>query len=81
MSVPPKSIKVGRCYLSYGCSGQMRRVVRISPEGLVQYETQAPSFRAGSVWAGGALDLALFASSVEREVPCDWSPEAIEENP
>ena len=36
MSVPPERIEVGKCYLME--SGQVRRVLRIMPDGRFQYE-------------------------------------------
>ncbi len=72
MSVPPESIRAGQCYLTE--TGQIRRVLRVLPDGRVQYEYRGaanPQIR----WKDGIQDRRSFAFLVEREVPCDWSPE------
>ncbi len=76
MTIPPESVEVGRCYL--GDSGQVRRVVRLWPDGRVQYETRSRYQRNAKTWKPGLLDGQAFAATVEREVPCDWTPEADE---
>jgi hypothetical protein len=73
MSVSPESIKVGQCYLTL--SGQVRRVVRLLPDGRVQYETRGGAVARAFNWRTDVLDLRSFAFSVERPVPCDWTPE------
>ncbi len=73
MSIPPESIEVGKCYL--GDNGQVRRVVRIWPDGRVQYETRSAPLSHAKTWKPGMLQVSDFASSVQREVPCDWAPE------
>ncbi len=70
MSIEPQSIQVGQCYLSDG--GMVRRVVRILPDGRVQYE-----WRGGNRlnWKPGILSSLEFTASTERLVPCSWAPE------
>ncbi len=71
MSVPPESIEVGKCYEAQGTRAkQLRRVIRVLPDGRVQYESRGP--RSG--WRPGVQERRSFALSVEREVPCDWTP-------
>jgi hypothetical protein len=73
LSIEPASIQAGHCYLT--TNGQVRRVLRLLPDGRVQYE-----FRNGAVaralgWKAGVLDLRSFAFLAERVVPYDWTPE------
>jgi hypothetical protein len=72
MSIAPESIQVGKCYLTK--MGTIRRVTGLLP-GRVRYE-QRPAHR--TTWANyrtDILDLRSFAFTVERLVPCDWTPE------
>ncbi len=72
MTIPPESIQVGRWYLAKGEKAiRIRRVVRLMPDGRVQYEQRTPK----TVWQSGIQDLRSFAAMLEREVPCGWSPE------
>jgi hypothetical protein len=73
MTVPPESIQVGKCYLSN--NGMVRRVVRLMPDGRVQYETRSGPLRNAKTWKPGMLQIRDFASSAQREVPCNWAPE------
>jgi hypothetical protein len=73
MSVPPESIEVGKCYLAGSQLGpRVQRVVAILPNRRVQYEWRK---RQGRKWKPGVLDLREFAFGVDREVPCDWTPD------
>jgi hypothetical protein len=51
----------------------VRRVVRILPDGRVQYE-----WRGGNRlnWKPGILSSLEFTASTERLVPCNWTPES-----
>jgi hypothetical protein len=72
MSIAPESIQVGQCYLTN--MGTVRWVTGLLP-GRVQYQ-QRPGHRP--TWANhrtDILDLRSFAFSVERAVPCEWTPE------
>ncbi len=73
MTIPPESIAVGRCYLTDG--NIVRRVVRILPDRRIQYE-----WRGGHrmKWKSGILSSREFALAAEREISCDWTPEADE---
>ena len=73
MTIPPESIEVGKCYL--GDNGKVWRVVRLWPDSRVQFEFRARSRGEARVWKPGMLLLRDFASSAQREVPCDWAPE------
>ena len=82
MSLPPESIEVGRCYLARGYlvaggkSLRVRRVKQIPPDGRIQFERRRGPIPEGRPWPmSGIMRLDAFASSVEREVPCDWMPE------
>ncbi len=70
MTLPPESIQAGQCYLTD--AGHVRRVVRVMPDGRVQYE-----FRRGHrvQWKSGILAGTSFALQADCEVPCDWTPE------
>jgi hypothetical protein len=74
MSAPPESLEVGKCYLVR--TGQpkhsqgIRRIVRIMPDGRVQFE-QRVGLSRGFGWKAGVQDARSFALMVEREVPCD----------
>ena len=67
MSIAPEEVQVGRCYL---VDGNLRRVLRIMPDGRVQYEHRGTG--RTKLWKPGMLDLVAFASSAECKVPCDW---------
>jgi hypothetical protein len=79
MSVPPESIEAGKCYFvrpyRSGRSGGIRRVVRIFSDGRIQFEHRTSVARPTG-WKPGVQDLHSFAAMVEREVPCNWTPES-----
>ncbi len=75
MSVPLKSLEVGKCYLME--TGHVRRVVRIMPDGRIQYEHRVGHV-VPRIWKAGIQDGRSFAVTIEREVPWDWTPEADE---
>ena len=71
MAILPESIEVGKCYLME--TGHVRRVVRIKPDGRVQFmHRQGHTLKN---WKVSSDKRRSFALMVEREVPCDWSPE------
>jgi hypothetical protein len=72
MPIPLGSVEVGKCYLME--TGQVRRVMRIMPDGRLQYEHRM-GHAAPKVWRSGIQGGHLFAATVEREVSCDWTPE------
>ncbi len=81
MSLPPESIEVGRCYLARsfhtGRDGylRIRRVVEIRPDGCVQFDQRRGPVVPGRPWPGrNTMRLAVFATSAERQIPCDWAP-------
>jgi hypothetical protein len=74
MSIPPESIEPGRCYLTQ--AGHVRRVVRIKPNGRVQF-----MYRPGDAlknWRVGGDMRRSFAAVALREIPCDWTSETNE---
>ncbi len=73
MTIPPESIEVGKCYLT--TTGQVRRVIRIMPNGRVQYEHRLGHAILKRQWPSNIAEARTFAFAVEREVPCDWTPE------
>jgi hypothetical protein len=73
MTIPSESVEVGKCYL--GDNGQARRVVRLWPDGRVQYETRARYRPNATTWKPGMLSGLAFAVTALREVPCDWTPD------
>ncbi len=75
MSVPPETIKAGQCYLAMGGKPlRFRRVIRVLPDGRVQYEQRSPK----TAWQRGIQYKDVFASMLQREVPCGWVPEGEE---
>ena len=76
MAVPPESIKAGRCYLTD--AGRIQRVMEITPDGKVHYAHRSTR-STHRAWTPGTALLRTLANITEREVPCDWSPEADEE--
>jgi hypothetical protein len=73
MSIAPDAIEIGRCYLTD--TGKIRRPLRILPDGRVQFDWRAGSTVPKGAWRTDVIDLRSFAFSVERPVPCDWTPE------
>jgi hypothetical protein len=73
VSIPPESLEVGKCYLAKGGrSLRIRRLVQLLPDGRVQYEQRSPK----TAWQMRIQVRDVFASMLQREVPCDWTPEA-----
>jgi hypothetical protein len=72
VSLPPESLEVGKCYLTN--TGQVRRVLVMLP-GRVQFERRVKTRGLKLGWIRDIAETRAFASSVEREVPCDWTPE------
>jgi hypothetical protein len=69
MPAPPESVEAGKCYLcETGNDPRVRRVIRVLPNGLVQYEQMTR-------WQKRAQYKDVFAAMASREVPCDWTPE------
>jgi hypothetical protein len=50
--------------------------MRVLPDGRVQYEARGGAVARAFNWRTDILDLRSFAFSVERPVPCDWTPES-----
>ncbi len=72
MSLPPVSIEVGKCYLTG--SGRVWRIVQIMPDGRIVYEWRSP--RAGAKkWYAGMINAVAAGALIQREVPCEWTPE------
>ncbi len=73
MSIPPESIQVDRCYLTEG--GFIRKVTSTGSDGWVHYgERDSTGDWPDKRWTR-RLRRQAFASSAEREVPCDWTLE------
>jgi hypothetical protein len=70
MSLCPKSLEVGRCYLTDG--NTVGRVIAVLWDRRIQYE-----WRGGqrTKWKAEILSGREFAQQAEREVPCDFTPE------
>ncbi len=78
MSLPPESIREGRCYLADGRAyPQVRQVLHIHADGRVLYRSRPPR-PVRDRWARGVCDLKAFALATSREVPCDWTPDCDE---
>jgi hypothetical protein len=70
MSIPPEGPEVGQCYLTE--DGRVRKVMRLLPDGRIRYRYRGPLSKR---WRSGTLDHRSFVSTIERPVPCDWTPE------
>ncbi len=73
MTIPLENIDVGKCYVMK--TGQLRHVVRLMSNGQIQYEHRPPRQANAKTWKPGMQSGRSFADLVEREVPCDWTPE------
>ena len=71
MSIPPESIQVDRCYLTE--SGSLRQVTLTGSDGWVRYKERVGT----GPWHSWTRKLRKqdFAAAIERQVPCDWTPE------
>ncbi len=78
MAVSLGVIAVGKCYLVNSVQGaRVRRVLALRADGLVQYEGRLGRAEPGQAWPlQSTMGLQMFAVQAEREVPCDWSLEA-----
>ncbi len=75
MSIPSETIKAVQYYLAKGGKAlRIRRVIRVLPDGRVQYEQRSPK----TTWQRGIQYKDVFASMLQREVPCGWVPEGEE---
>ncbi len=73
MAIPPEEITVGRCYLMLrGDVPHVRYVAYIEPDGRVHDLDRT----AKKHWRPAIQERRYFALTSEREVPCDWTPEA-----
>jgi hypothetical protein len=70
MTIPLESVEAGKCYLTN--TGRVWRIMRILPDGRVQYEHRADIFVHGDPKPGMLTTLPAEVE-IEREVPCDWS--------
>ena len=77
MSIDPKSIAVGQCYLTR--TGYVRRVVSVAEGQVKADQRRRPVPENGRLWPRTiVLPLAQFTSTIVRAVPCDWTSEADE---
>ena len=69
MPIDAKDVKLGRCYTT--ANGQHRRVVNISKDNKVTYESWGGNvgYQGGSL-SRNTVDLNVFAKDVEKEIPC-----------
>jgi hypothetical protein len=75
MFIAPEIVEVGKCFLtSAGSYSPMRRVVSIAPSRRAVFEARR-MLHHRAVWTPGEQSSRSLAASVEREVPCDWTPE------
>jgi hypothetical protein len=74
MSIDPKSIAVGQCYLTR--SGFVRRVVSVAEGQVTADQRRGPVPENGRPWPRTiVLPLAQFVSTADRPVACDWTTE------
>jgi hypothetical protein len=71
MSIPPESIRTGKCYLT--TNGQVARVLKLEADG-VYYEFRSGVLAMPSMWTRAITTCQSFNHRAEREVPCDWTP-------
>ena len=75
MSIPHKSIEVGKCYLADRRQApQVWRVVVTFPDGRLEYQHRSADPAKKQLWRIAMTTAVLFAGAVTREVPCDWMP-------
>ncbi len=75
MTVSPESIEVGKCYLAdRRQSPQVWQVTTIFADGRLEYKNRPIDPKARQHWRSARTTAPLFALTVTREVPCDWSP-------
>ncbi|HEX2555099.1 MAG TPA: hypothetical protein VHL98_15480 [Microvirga sp.] len=72
MAVPVSALEVGKCYLTN--TGRIWRIMQIMPDGRVLYEHRSQSLYV-EAQKPGMLAALPAEVQVEREVPCDWTPE------
>jgi hypothetical protein len=65
MSTPPEGPEVGQCYLTE--DGRVRKVMRLLPDGRIRYRYRGPL---------STLDHRSCVLTIERPVPCNWTPES-----
>ena len=73
MSIPPGSIQAGKCYLTR--NDQVVRVEKLLLDGSVIYAFRSSSVAKVFGWTGAQAEIRSFLHLLEREVPCDWTPE------
>ncbi len=77
MAIPFSALEAGKCYLTN--TGRVWKVLRIMPDGRVQYEHRLARGDT-RFWAPGMLITLPAEVEIEREVPWGWTPEADKEN-
>jgi hypothetical protein len=75
MPLSVSALEVGKCYLTN--SGRVWRIVQVMPDGRVSYEQRGrhPRSRTSSTWKSGSMETQKIGLLLNREVPCDWTPE------
>ena len=72
MPIPLTNVTVGKYYLTRrGDTPHVRYVVSIEANGRVHYLDRT----AKKHWRPCIQERRYFASTIEREVPCDWTPD------
>ena len=73
MGIPVDGIAVGKCFVTE--IGQVLRVLEVK-DGKVKYESRGKTAHGGSWGDIAAVADGKFARDVDREVPCDYDPDA-----
>jgi hypothetical protein len=73
VSVRPDSLQAEKCYLI--TDGRVAPVLKVFPRGDVHCAVRSGNVPKAFQWTGAVADVQSFSDLVEREVPCDWSPE------
>ncbi len=76
MALPLENIEVGKCYLTR--NAQVARVMSLLSDGYVVYAFRNSAAARAAGWTEARSHLRTFVLLIEREVPCDWTPEGEE---
>ena len=75
MAVEPEEVEVDACFVTP--AKQVRKVIEITADDHVHYQTRGASSRNEFTWGssgtkGNAPTRSEFAKQVDRKVTCDW---------
>ncbi len=74
MTIPVSALEVGKCYLTN--TGRVWRIIRFMPDGRILYEHRAQHLYGKEQEPSPSMLTTLPAEVlIERQIPCDWTPE------